>query len=287
MANENELKKYFDENGQAKESINDYLRDKGKSHKYYKIYYKSYKIVKEILDKKSLLFRNSDFNDAEEKLNKVNGKYPFILCLTFSQKENIGMWSMYGCKEGMMIEYSQSFINKYLLGPKVEIELGDFKKGTFSKVTSCNDYEINCYDVLYKEVSDKNIVKIKRHDEVVKNLNENSLKNVYDFLIKRYEWNYENECRIIIWVDEKYIKDAKEINCVRFPIADDELKELKIVLSPTTDIEYNQLKDTNLINNIEFKESNLHDNVKFFSWKECNYNCDNCFYKTDKKTEKP
>ncbi|MCR4896965.1 MAG: hypothetical protein K5891_09350, partial [Lachnospiraceae bacterium] len=131
----------------------------------------------------------------------------FGRCFSFSQSENVAMWMLY-CRhpEDLMINISPRIIRK-ILSEKPSIELGKWDDGFIAiRTLSPEEYDCEFIDVLYcDEYSDETA--IKRSGELVTGVNRDILRG-FTYYKKSFPWNYENECRLVVTVDDSLITDG-------------------------------------------------------------------------------
>lgn len=201
--------------------LQEYLKLKGKNHKYYKLYSSIGRIV-DIRDRECLyLGIGRKWNDVVDRENFNSDRYKFVnfgRCFSFSQYESVAMWMLYGGIDKLsgMIDFTNKGMQSILDTPKVEV--GYFSNEHFFKVKTINRplYELYCTDVIYYSKNEHEFYTIRRSEESYGSLN----KDVFNNLIgckKALPWQYENECRLICRIDRKLLEE----NCdtVRIELA--------------------------------------------------------------------
>lgn len=260
------------------EKLVEYLKDKAENHRNYK-YYSTKDRIDNIIKNNEVYFSNGkNWNDETDKdmidnIAKKGKKKLFVLCLSYSQSENVAMWMLYSGNNGCMINYSKEIIGEILNAKK--IRLGRFVNNSFEEIkTITSGYKIYISDVLYygasKERADEAYY-IRRSGETVKEAS----KTVVDELTyqkKTLPWMYENECRIIVEVtDESVINPENAIESVAIKINSGGKIALKdmVFLSPNYKYKDKEYKHEDN----EYKPSKLKGKI---NWDLCS----NCKRKT-------
>lgn len=200
------------------EEMISYLSQKALTHHYYR-HYSSFQKISTIYEtKKIYLSDGKNWNDLIDQKNftNTNNSYKrFAVCLSFSKSENIAMWMLYSQNNGAMVEFNRSTIKNILNIDN--IELGFFCGNVFNIVQdlSRNDFRIEITDIIYFsdeiESSDKKktgTVYVKRSDDVCRELKKHIIDNI-SYQKKTLPWAYENECRIVVSISNKLIKDNR------------------------------------------------------------------------------
>lgn len=188
-----------------KDSLAEGLQHNAVLHISYKCYTSMDIALCFLLDGFLLLTDGKGWNDRPDG-NQMRGKKSFGKSFSFSTRENVAMWMLYGAnrgKNGVAINFTRSHIQDVLKSDSVDVVhvipgeeirvLKTLKKGV--------DYNIYCTDVLYAEqVRFKGTEEVgfrityrEEHETVGKDLIEDDR-----IITKSYEWKYENECRLIV-----------------------------------------------------------------------------------------
>ena len=243
------------QNSHTTEELEGYLRAKAKKHTYYKIYGTEDKL-RSIYEKKKLyLSCGKDWNDPKdrEQLLRSERYSYYVRCFSFSKSENVAMWMLYGGMgdQGVLVQFSQKFLNE-LTEKITHVSLGYFSGDNFEgKVHLQKDeFELYLIDMLYvrDDINSKTEVHtyhIKRHEEG----GDIATREVVDSLRlcrKHYEWNYENECRLVL-------KVKKRIDTNRYTDAEIDFSEIDKNIAPST---------KNVIMTPKYHEDPPHDYIK-------------------------
>ncbi len=200
----------------SSEKLENYLSKKGKNHNNYKCYGEMERIIQIRDDKSMYLVTGSRWNDKTDKENFNNTNYEYVnfgKCFSFSRDENVALWMLYGGmkKEGGMIDFTKKGMNSILAIPSVEI--GYFNNNNFVKINEIakDKFDIFITDVIYYSENSKYYY-VKRGDESFKILRK-SILDTHKIIKKVYPWNYENECRLVVSINKKYI--CEQCECVK------------------------------------------------------------------------
>ena len=215
---------------------------KEKAHKRKKLWhYTSFGILKKILESKQLKFNRIDkVNDRLE--SKIFGDNElshlvYISCFSKIECESIPMWDIYGKnKHGVRIgfqlkccDFSRNFIDKQ---GETKCESSGYSLERIGKKNiMCADwyYDVEMKDVVYDINQLKNSFirqKLETSDDEIYNL-------TYMGAIKRREWQYEEECRLVA-----YLKSTRngvcipEIDAIYVPIKYEQLQSITITFNP-------------------------------------------------------
>lgn len=181
-----------------------FLRYKARHHSYYKFYSSQEYIDSDLAKGVIYLNAGKNWNDVDDRENfqSVDSKKRYGLCLSYSKSENVAMWMLYGGmgKTGAMIDFKSSIIQKIL--QTTTIQIGKFTDAGFSslKTLSNTEFTIDLIEVLYVAEEDDGYYTIRRSGKDCKDVNP-SIVNSFTGIIKKYPWNYENECRLIVEID--------------------------------------------------------------------------------------
>lgn len=238
-------------------------------------HYTSFDALKKILTNKSLKFNRIDrVNDrlehsvfGEDELSKL----VFVSCFSTEQIESIPMWSIYGKnKNGIRLtieldkpKFIDSFLHKQgktIVPNSSEEILCWYGKNNMP----CVDwyYTVNMKDVVYDiDAVKRNPIKYGDGDDVWFNLTAMAS-------IKRVEWQYEHECRMIATLrTSRDNVSAPDIDYILVPIKFDNIKKLSIIFNPWMDTDtkeeikrfINSIAD--LLTNTFFEDSILTEEI--------------------------
>jgi len=198
-----------------------FVNYKAVHHTYYKWYSTKARVDYDLEQSAIFLSNGTRWNDIDDRdaFNSVANKKRFGLCLSNSKSESVAMWMLYGGmgRAGVMIDFKRDMLVE--LKNLSSLELGVFKNDVFKTLQTikADEYSIKLQDVLYVAKEDDGYYTIKKQDETVKDVDE-AVISAYKGITKRFPWNYENECRLIVEVDEDIIipvaKDATHIKLV-------------------------------------------------------------------------
>lgn len=211
--------------GKTKDSLNnnisdadelrEYLMKKGENHKNYKTY-SSQKFIREIINKQRFYLNDgSNWNDVADRkaFNSDDNDYKnYGKCFSFSESESVAMWMLYGGIDncGAMISFTQKDMKKLF-----EIEhiiLGVFENGKFVEYSRLekDEFEIKLIDILYTRKEDHSCY-IRRSTEANRDVSLDVIRALGDECVKDIAWSYENECRLVVRINKKYIKKNETV----------------------------------------------------------------------------
>ena len=198
-----------------KEDLVSKLLEKGRNHDKYTFYCDKVGIWKTIEGGLSIRLTNGKhWNDEIDKKNLSNdGRIRFVKSFTYSKSENIAMWMLYSdpSEEGYMISFTKSIMNKVFEVEKIEVKVKE-TNNTLCTLHKEN-FNISLIDIVYVGEGEKdNTFALKKSIYGVKSFDASVLdfdleKDKYDYFAKSYGWAYENECRLVIDFDKKYMKN--------------------------------------------------------------------------------
>lgn len=199
----------------------EYLKTKAENHNYLKIYGPKDNIEKIVRDGTLFFSDGSDWNDTDdfERMQKESCKKLILArSFSFSKSESVAMWMLYaGGDDDLMINFRPKTILS-LMTDKPVITVGRFEKSGFVEIMkiSSDNYEFDFTDMIYVDTkSDKTA--IKRSDERVESVSRKTIEE-FGMLSKSYPWYYENECRLMIYIDKAAL-DNQKINAAKVPIS--------------------------------------------------------------------
>lgn len=186
-------------------SLDEYLKKRGRRHKYYRMYNKLPRLAGNyILNKKLYLTDGSDWNDVIDSQNFSDAsndiKY-YGACFSFSTTESVAMWMLYGglYDEGAMYNFTNNYM-KSIVDYCDVIKLGNFNSNGFVESHSLQkgDYSIYLKDVLYHTKNENENSSVILHGTTAINGVNNDLLSDAAPVLKEMPWSYENEVRLII-----------------------------------------------------------------------------------------
>ena len=233
----------------SSEDLINYLQDKGKHHSYYKVYSSIERISGWLREGKLYLSTGKKWNDRVDRsiFNTDNCDHiNFGLCCSFSKSENVAMWMLYGKdkenddnKNGAMLNITKGQIEA-VINELDHVEFGHFGDTGAGFISSLSlerkDIEIFRQDVLYYSETDaNNHISIKRSDERCDHVPSSVTDGL--FILKKYPWNYENECRLVIRVKRHLLKDHTDVDTAAIAIPENKLKDLRnrVYASPNSE----------------------------------------------------
>lgn len=234
----------------SSDSLAEGLMDNATKHINYKIYTSMEKALLFFLTGELYFSSGSNWNDKIDRQQMENTK-AFAMCTSFSTKENVAMWMLYGNrlgKNGAVLNLTKTIIKDIL---SVEtIELVKVKKGELDNVVKVldknnGDFSVFATDVIYTSdiVKDKEgtVISCYGANETVNS----ALVNDRRIFKKKYEWKYENECRLVINVSDDVINKINELQvgnkdssylAIKVRVADyKKIKRDRLIRSPIYD----------------------------------------------------
>lgn len=203
-------------------------------------HYTSLDSLKKIFSNKSLRFNRIDrVNDrmehnlfGEDELSHL----VFVSCFSTEETESIPMWHLYGKNNNslrLMIEletpdFIKNFLDdqgKTITKPRYPL----YREG--EKNATCEDwlYTISMKDIVY----DIDAIKCNPIRRECKDTNIEMFDLTAMAAIKRKEWNYEHECRLIATLrTTRNEVEAPNINEIFVPIKFNNIKKLEITFNP-------------------------------------------------------
>jgi len=186
--------------------LDDFLRERGRRHKYYRTYNKIPRLfMNYYVDKKLYLsdgFNWNDVIDADYFYNASDKIKYYGLCFSYSINESVAMWMLYGglYDEGAMLNLTNKYVNSICEYCNT-IKIGNFTENGFDTVDELHkengDFVIYLKDVLYHK-KNKNNTSLVMHNNISKNGIDNSIIAEANPVLKDNSWSYENEVRLII-----------------------------------------------------------------------------------------
>lgn len=195
--------------------LRDYLEKKGANHRNYKTY-SSQRFIEEVINEQRIyLSDGSNWNDVADRkgFNSDNSEYKnFGKCFSFSDSESVAMWMLYGGIDncGAMINFTQKDMKKIISIDN--IILGRFVDGTFVEHQKLDKskFIIRLIDVLYVRKEEDGFY-TRRSTETCHNVDSKVIENLGGMCVKDTAWCYENECRLVVSVNKKFIKEESVI----------------------------------------------------------------------------
>ena len=218
------------------------LMENGGLHKNYKLYTSMEQALGILMSGYIYIPDGKKWNDISDR-NLMTGRGTFAKCFSCSVRENIAMWMLYGGqngKKGAMLNF-YPFVMKELRSSKA-ITLGKFDE--FGKFQECkelyaekHDYEIFLTDVIYTDPCKNKTSKIQltlgdEHITV-----DEEILNDPSVYYKNFAWKYEQECRLVIKLKEKWrlLANDEKMNQVRIALTKKSLSKMgedRLIRSP-------------------------------------------------------
>lgn len=206
--------KEIEKHSHSAKELEEYLKEKAKKHTYFKLYGKQDRLSVIYEKKKLYLSCGKDWNDPKDtkQLSLSEGHTYYVRCFSFSKSENVAMWMLYGGMgdDGVMVRFGRSFMNE-ITNQISHITLGSFSESKSGFVEGLRlekgDFELYLIDMLYvrEDIDSKtgaHSFHIKRHNETG-DIEDRNIVDSLHLCRKHYEWNYENECRLILDIKRK------------------------------------------------------------------------------------
>lgn len=201
-------------------------------------HYTTFDALRHILSDRNLKFNRIDkVNDLMER--NIFGEddlyqLVFVSCFSTEKVESIPMWSIYGKdKHGLRISFEldkADFVQNLLDKQGKTITSSEYPLTRHGKMNSpCPEwlYTVNIKDIIY------DIDAIKRNP-IRYGDGSNQMFNLTSMAaIKRKEWEYEHECRMIATLLTVLDNvEAPDIDYILVPIKFDHIKKLEITFNP-------------------------------------------------------
>ncbi len=183
-----------------RDSLAKYLSEQATKHRNYRCYTVMERACGFIDSSYMYLSNGQGWNDITDR-EQMRQKAVYGMCFTYTVKENIAMWMLYGGrggKDGAMYSIPRQEMEEDCLNCD-KVELGHFEdsKG-FVTVKELNkgEFEIFLTDVIYVDDKEKGVVKIACGNKAIKR--KKSIIEHNNIFCKNIAWEYEKECRLII-----------------------------------------------------------------------------------------
>ena len=233
--------------------IPELLKENGTRHKNYKTYTSMDAALEFLLDGYLFLSDGCVWNDIPDR-NQMKDQKAHGKSFSFSTRENIAMWMLYGDKlgqNGAILNFVPSTIDEILKVEKIDVVRiypGKKTETLFSLYQSKEDFTIFMTDVLYTdEIFDDQSEEKKATVNIT--YNEQHIERSKDFykdpdvFTKRYEWCYEKECRLVVkpsdtvWkkIDKEkadYKENDNSYVCLRLFVPNYRAMKERIIRSP-------------------------------------------------------
>lgn len=145
------------------------MKDSAEKHRSYKLYTSMERALGFLVSGRFFLTNGETWNDTFDR-EQVKEKDLYSTSLSWSTRENVAMWMLYGRKNGAMLNFYSSIIKEIINAKKIHIgfffffESGKFKDECVL-IKENNDYEIFISDVVYFEEYKKDKVVLTLGDE--------------------------------------------------------------------------------------------------------------------------
>ena len=204
---------------QSQETLSNGLKACGQSHVNYKLYTSMERAMAVLLSGHLYLSNGENWNDTHDR-KVMAEKKAYGLCFSFSTRESVAMWMLYGRnlgKEGAMLNFPRGIMMDLLKTNSAE--LGYFEKSQFvtkpEYTMKPDSFAISLSDVIYTDECSNGKLKLTHADEHV--TASADLLNHDDVFHKSIAWQYERECRLIVKPSADWMKVAKDhgLNLIR------------------------------------------------------------------------
>ena len=169
-------------------------------HRNYKLYTSTEIAFAFLVDGYLMLSDGTMWNDTPDS-KQMKSKMAYGKCFSWSTRENIAMWMLYGdrCgKNGVALSFLPSVLKSICDVEEIEIVrvIPGESVQLINTIRKETDYDLFFTDVIYEDAVSKGefIITYNEQHEKVKD----EILNHEDIFRKRYEWKYENECRLIV-----------------------------------------------------------------------------------------
>ena len=208
-------------------------------------HYTSFETLKLIFENRNLKFNRIDYvNDRLEHIMFGEDELShlvFVSCFSTDEVESIPMWSIYGKNEHglrISIEFNKrGFVESLIDRQRQEETLTSkskviYKSGKLHVPNRDWQYTVKAKDIVY------DIDAIKRNPIRHGSGNEQWFDLTAMAAIKRREWQYEHECRIIATLRTTQNNvEAPDIDYILIPIQFKHIKKIGITFNPWMDAE--------------------------------------------------
>lgn len=219
----------------SSKSLSDGLKDNAKRHRNYKTYTSIERAMSVLRSKKLYISNGKTWNDKRDK-DSFRKKNYYGKSFSFSTRENVAMWMLYGDKlgkNGAMLNVSGHVMNEVINTPVIEIgkfDNDEFKvKHTLYKEKG--EFEVFLTDVVYidtkaMEAEEKKDIQLNLYEEHVHV--DKAFLDDEDVFYKDYAWAYERECRLVIkLLKNRKLAEDKECDTASIPLSDKSILEMK------------------------------------------------------------
>lgn len=188
----------------------------------------------------SCFFVNSikNMNDENEAiLHGDSSDRVFCLCFCNVEAESIPLWYLYGgiVGEGIRIGFTPSKMKDFICSIRYAYPVNNNTADMSVRYELGKDFELQYGWVVYKTSGNKVLYHGKEH--YVYNTSDETFRNFY--FIKNYEWNYENEFRIVfVFKEPPSEKIMVEFDKIKFL----EKRGMNFMLAPNISVKENAIK---------------------------------------------
>lgn len=184
-----------------------YLQENSGMHRNYKMYTSMERALDFLVTGDLYLSNGQKWNDVLDR-NRMDFRYTFAQCFTYSTKENIAMWMLYSGKRGkngVLLDFIPSVMKSIVGVGKIEIVKIKARKDV-ETVTILDldkkEYAIYLQDILYTDQKKEKVLVTYQNEH---KYCEPTLLSDDRVFTKKYEWSYEKECRLVIEPTERGI----------------------------------------------------------------------------------
>lgn len=224
------MKRQLKESVKDSEDLAQMLKDNGERHQNYKIYTSMERALSFLITGHFFLTNGEKWNDSNDR-EQLKKKELYSTCMSWSTKENVAMWMLYGRSTGALLNFYPSVLKEILACEKVSLgyfaETGIFvKQETLFKASG--DYEMFLSDVIYFDECEGNKVRLSVGEDHV--TAEKSLLWNKDIVSKNYAWSYERECRLSLRLSDacKIRINMESLKAVCIDVSEPALRKMRI-----------------------------------------------------------
>ncbi len=235
------------------------LRERGLRHNYYRRY-QPRKFMEPMFDENCLyLTDGANWEDLVDKNNinmNVKNTKRYVCCFTYGNTENAALWLLNANikkEDGLMIRLPKKIMKQIIEEAKnSKVELGRFDKNNkfIKEKDKVKIEDAYITDLYYTTNRIESGIIIATYGENHITISEKEYEKTIQ-VSKAYPWKYENECRLIVEIENKGTKE----DVLKLPLNNELVQFIKnncIVADPVHDFK-----------NKEYKESQLKGNIKF------------------------
>lgn len=235
------------------------LRERGLRHNYYHRY-QPRKLMESMFDENCLyLTGGANWEDLVDKNNinkNVKNTKRYVCCFTYGNTENAALWLLNANiknEDGLMMRLPKKIMKQIIEEAKnSKVELGRFDKNNkfIKEKDKVKIEDVYITDLYYTNDRTKSGIRKATFGENHPIISEKEYEKTVH-VSKAYPWKYENECRLIVEIENKGTKE----DVLKLPLNNELVQFIKnncIVADPVHDFK-----------NEEYNESQLKGKIKF------------------------